>query len=37
MINDYINNTGEKGRILLPKPASNLVRLIHMGTRDTCK
>ncbi len=37
MINDYINHTGEKERILLPTPASNLVRLLHLGTGGTCK
>ncbi len=37
MINAYINHTGTKGSILLPIPASNLVQLLHMGTRGTCE
>jgi hypothetical protein len=35
MINAYINHTGAKGGILLPIPASNLVKLLHVGTCGT--
>jgi hypothetical protein len=34
MINAYINHTGEKESILLPILASNLVKLLHVGTHD---
>jgi hypothetical protein len=37
MINDYINQKGEKGRIFLPTPASDLARLLGVGTHGTCK
>ena len=37
MINDYINHTGEQERIFLPKPASDLARLLHVGTHGTCE
>jgi hypothetical protein len=37
MINAYINHTGAKGSICLPIPASNLVKLLHVGIRVTCE
>jgi hypothetical protein len=36
MINAYINHTGAKGRVRLPIPASNLVKLLHVGILVTC-
>jgi hypothetical protein len=35
----YSNHTGEKGMIRghLPKPVSDLVRSLHVGTSGTCK
>jgi hypothetical protein len=37
MINAYINHTGAKGSILLPTPASNLVKSLHVGICGTCE
>jgi hypothetical protein len=37
MINAYINHTGAKGSILFPIPASNLIKLLHVGTHGTCE
>jgi hypothetical protein len=35
MINAYINHIGAKWSILLPIATSNLVKLVHVGTRGT--